>query len=856
MFFRERHERPLPTFSDLRREMNSGNTLLDAALSYAKRGWHVLPLWWIHDGKCACGGANGCTPGKHPHSQLAPRGCHSATTDENLIRSWWAACPSANIGIATGEASGIFIVGPDGAKGVAELADLERDNDPLPATPTAKTGSGGEHIVLQWPANGGIRNKRNHRDLSIDIRGEGGYFVAAPSRNGRGPYRWSADPETTAVAEPPAWLLDWCQDADTKSRGDGMTMQASGDDLSIPDRVIAYLDACPPAVSGDGGHDQTLTVARAVVYGFNLGPEFGYQLLEEHWNPRCIDKSGQLCPWSEDEFRRKCMQAHTVPFNKPRGYLLGPTPVNAQKTPDGRSIYTGPRTIVSSKLQRCEDSALWVWDGYLAGGAVTLFSALFKCGKTTLFSHMLRQSNNGGTFLGRTIKASRFLYVTEESETLWAERRDRLGLGDNIAFWPRPFLCKPGKAEWDAFLTDLRIVQEREKYDAIILDSLANLWPVRDENSSGEVGAALMPLHHAMGTAALCLVHQMRKSDGGEGTAARGSGALMAFVDIILEMRRFDPANHKDTRRVLTGYGRWDGRTPAELVVQLEGGNYRAEGDRSEAHASDAKVAIERILAQATEPLTVDEILTQWPTGGTRRAALVSNLDKGAREGWVAKSGKGVKGDPTKYSRIPASTSEITQPEPAPSYSFPDMRSSGMESGKEFSSPTAPPPPDSPTCTVVHKNSQKTAPENSFSIPDPRVGMEKEFFQGVGAASSVPLTAASQSGPESTSSYSIPDMRSTGMESGMEFLPQPGTETINGSDGHEVLKAAPTKLDETSETLLGQGARNGQDCTKLDETDSARVLIPIRTESAEPPPSSSNLHNPPPADGVELNPEL
>src|SRR5581483_10620543 len=71
-----------------------------------------------------------------------------------------------------------------------------------------------------------------------------------------------------------------------------------------------------PAVSGQGGHDQTFAAARAVVWGFNLGAEVGHQLLREHYNPRCLP------PWSEQELRHKCTEADAKPFDKPRGYLL------------------------------------------------------------------------------------------------------------------------------------------------------------------------------------------------------------------------------------------------------------------------------------------------------------------------------------------------------------------------------------------------------------------------------------------------------------------------------------------------------------------------------------------------------
>ena len=77
-----------------------------------------------------------------------------------------------------------------------------------------------------------------------------------------------------------------------------------------------YLAKMPPAISGQGGHDRTMEAARVVVYGFDLGPEVGFQLLCQHYNPRC-DPS-----WSEKELRHKCEEAASVPFGKERGWLL------------------------------------------------------------------------------------------------------------------------------------------------------------------------------------------------------------------------------------------------------------------------------------------------------------------------------------------------------------------------------------------------------------------------------------------------------------------------------------------------------------------------------------------------------
>jgi hypothetical protein len=291
--------------------MSTPNAILAAALTLALRGLRVFPLHYVIEGQCSCGVAGCKSPGKHPAGHLVPNGCKDATTDPARITEWWQSCPSANPGIATGLANGVFVIGPDGDQGLADLVALEQAHGPLPRTPTARTGGGGLHMYFRWPAEGTVVNRRNHRGLAIDVRGEGGLVVAPPGRNTDGPYRWEIAFGEVEVSEAPAWLLAWV-------RGKGESVFTA----TVPDvrqRAIYYMAKCPPAISGQGGHDRTFAVARAVVYGFGLGPDVGYQLLTEHYNPRCVP------PWSEQELRHKCQDADTREFDKPRGWLLGST---------------------------------------------------------------------------------------------------------------------------------------------------------------------------------------------------------------------------------------------------------------------------------------------------------------------------------------------------------------------------------------------------------------------------------------------------------------------------------------------------------------------------------------------------
>jgi hypothetical protein len=368
--------------------------LLRAALGYARRGWRVIPLHWVTaNGACSCGDAKCGSVGKHP---LAKRGLKDGTTDEATIRRWWKDWPRANVAVCTGPESGVWMLGPDGQAGIEALAGLERENGPLPPTPTQRSGSGGSHHVYAWPAEGTIKNDKNHLGLPIDVRGKGGYFVAAPSANGMGPYRWEVPPEAVEPAEAPAWLLQWIRGSTGahKKRTNEAELGAvqlvnggekNGEKLMFtvgPDitqdvraRAIAYLKKCPPAVSGQGGHNQTFEVARAIVYGFGLGAQAGFNILWEHFNPRCAP------PWSEAELRHKCEDADSQPFDKPRGYLLA----EAADVPEAGPAHPAGGGFVLEV--RCLDQVRpgpveFLVDDYIPLGKVTLFAGCGGLGKS------------------------------------------------------------------------------------------------------------------------------------------------------------------------------------------------------------------------------------------------------------------------------------------------------------------------------------------------------------------------------------------------------------------------------------------------------------------------------------------
>jgi hypothetical protein len=159
-------------------------------------------------------------------------------------------------------------------------------------------------------------------------------------------------------------------------------------------RAIAYLKTCDPGISGDHGSDPTFRAARAIVYGFDLGPDVGFDLLLEHYNPKCTP------PWPEAELRHKCRDADIKPFGKPRAWLLledKPSP----STKAGTEIKPGADLCPDDDIATVEDLAgdgagvEWAWPMWIQLAAVNIIAAEAGTGKTRLSFDLMRRIVKG-----------------------------------------------------------------------------------------------------------------------------------------------------------------------------------------------------------------------------------------------------------------------------------------------------------------------------------------------------------------------------------------------------------------------------------------------------------------------------
>lgn len=285
-----------------------------AALAYARFGYAVVPLHDVTSGSCSCGGPHlrsDGTPdggaGKHPRAAAWQT---EATSDAEQVAEWVAEFPNANVGLATGSKSGFWVLDVDGAAGAASLASLVAEHGELPATAEQLTGSGGTHYLFQIP-DFTVRNSARKLGPGLDVRGEGGQIVVAPSVSAKGVYRWAKAPWRVPIAPAPEWLLE--------------LLRARPAPAQVPTERPAFMPATPevleaardaleahgPAIEGEGGDAHTFIAAALLVNDFALTDAEALPLLTE-WNATCQP------PWSAHDLTVKLRSGHAS-ASKPFG---------------------------------------------------------------------------------------------------------------------------------------------------------------------------------------------------------------------------------------------------------------------------------------------------------------------------------------------------------------------------------------------------------------------------------------------------------------------------------------------------------------------------------------------------------
>jgi hypothetical protein len=297
---------------------------VDAALEYAENGWPVFPCHSIHAGGCSCHRTHCSSPGKHPR---IGGGLTAASTDHDTIRRWWRQWPTANVAIRTGAASGLVIldIDPDHG-GTATFRLLVRQHGELLGGPTVRTGSGGAHLFFAHPGHR-VRNSTGDLGPGVDIRGDGGYIIAPPSRHISGQtYIW----ETSGLELPamPEWLLE-------RTREPSRSAPSGREPIRIDQAIEAWAraaledEAARVRSAPEGTRNNTLNRA-----AFCIGQIVGAGLLDTATAETTLIDTAISTGLTEHEARQTTRSGLRAGIERPRG----PQRTPATPAPDAPAV--------------------------------------------------------------------------------------------------------------------------------------------------------------------------------------------------------------------------------------------------------------------------------------------------------------------------------------------------------------------------------------------------------------------------------------------------------------------------------------------------------------------------------------
>lgn len=373
-------------------------SMLDAALSWAARGFRVFPL------------AEGTK------DQPLCSFTKEASTDEALIRAWWSdpmtgAVRSHNVGVLT---TGMVVVDVDvrNAKpGLVNFLNLAGGFDTL----TVRTPSGGYHCYYAGPDSAGRQGKHGLGD-GLDIRSHGNYVVAPGSVTSEGVY--SVDLDLPVSVVPPAVAVR----LKPPLTRDNAASYALDETPGLVARATAFLtsDQAPPAIEGENGDDTTYRVA-CRLRDLGVSEQAAFALMLTHYNDRCDP------PWEPDDLNAKVENA----YNYATGAVGQMSPethfadLQIPPVPPPEPISSGAFTFGNAIDPAAIPPRPWLMTRMLLRQHITVLAGPGSVGKSVLALTIAAHLAMGLPFLSYTPKygAARSIVYDEEDDVAEMSRR-------------------------------------------------------------------------------------------------------------------------------------------------------------------------------------------------------------------------------------------------------------------------------------------------------------------------------------------------------------------------------------------------------------------------------------------------
>ena len=334
-------------------------------------GSHCEHEVWHKGGRCTSPGKVPLVPWKEYQTRLPT---------EVEVRSWWRKWPTANIGMATGEVSGVCVVDLDGELAQREAQRLGYDEGPWVATGRI----GGKHLYFRWrPDAPSIFAKRE----GIDFRGQGGFVLLPPSYHASGnAYKWGQAPQQgTPLPALPLWVNDLAGDRSE----DGTKIEKAPLDLSV---VLAGIP--------EGERDSTIWSYACKLRADNV--PLGYAEV-------FVAQAARDCrpPFDEDLALEKVRRAYRD--YEPTQRLVVTGGGIGKTFPAGYQWQT-----LAALLDSVPEDQPQIVDGILWGQRTTWVYSAPAAGKTMFTLAMLMHVAAGQPFCGREVTQGPVLLIEED----------------------------------------------------------------------------------------------------------------------------------------------------------------------------------------------------------------------------------------------------------------------------------------------------------------------------------------------------------------------------------------------------------------------------------------------------------
>lgn len=528
-------------------------TLYDFAKKYADLGWVVVP---VKKGT------------KYPALGSWKKYQTQRPTDLELKE--WFKDNNLGIGLICGKLSNVAVIDLDSYK---KESGIKLD------TPIrVKTGGGGLHGYFKYSDK--IPNVVND-NLAVDIKSEGGFVVLPPTIHPSGKkYEWDLNGKLDKLINE---LPDFPED---------IFSQVKKNPLNEPFNISDHV-----SVKQGSRNDSLYRTACSLLAKYDSEAAFHivYEI-NKTYKPPLSDYEVQQLFGSANSFidaqKDEITQVNLIREGSDLRFDFNPLPLSA---------------LSSEKAQ-----VTWIWEGYIAKGHLTLFSALWKAGKSTLIAQLLKSIQSVKKLAGQEVTSCKVLVISEESESIWARRKDDLELDLPVWIVSRPVKEKLSYDKWTNLLKKANVFCLKNRIGLLVIDTVSGFWNVRDENNAADVQAALLPLNYLTSqNIGVLLVHHFRKSGGDEGVASRGSGTLGSTADILIEFTRKEKDNPNSKQRVLKTYSRFE-ESPAEIVIDLVDDEYITLGTLGEVSKQAKLDKILSLLPNAPKGEPVQTILDTW----------------------------------------------------------------------------------------------------------------------------------------------------------------------------------------------------------------------------------------------------